>query len=277
MSGRQLAHERITAPGAEPGRWLFVLHGIYGMGRNWGSVARRVVAARPDWGVVLVDLREHGGSQGFAPPHTLAAAAADVRELARALGVRTDAILGHSFGGKVALVYARDYPGDVDQLWIVDSTPEARAPGGSAVRMLESVRRHPGPFATRGEAVSALEGDGWATGVAQWMSSNLSPTDGRYHWTLDFDVMQSLLDDFFATDLMDLVEAPPDELEIHFLRATQSDVLRDEVARRIEVAGQRTGRVRLHEVEGGHWLNADNPSALIELLAGGLPASTSVS
>lgn len=245
------------------------------MGRNWGSIARRVVASRREWGVVLVDLREHGGSRGFAPPHTLAAAAEDVHELARALGVHTDAILGHSFGGKVALEYARRFPGDVDQLWIVDSTPEARAPGGSAVRMLESVRRHPGPFATRGELVSALEGEGWASGVAQWMSSNLTPTEGGYRWALDFEAMRSLLDDFFATDLMGVVESPPAGLEIHVLRATRSDVLSEGAASRIEAAARRCGRVRLHDVEGGHWLNADNPAAVSELLERGLPGAKS--
>ena len=273
LSQHILAHDRVTAPGAEPGRWLFFLHGIYGMGRNWGSIARRVVASRPDWGAVLVDLREHGGSKGFEPPHTLVAAARDVHELTRSLGVRADAILGHSFGGKVALTYAREFPEDVDQLWIVDSTPEARTADGSAVRMLESVRRHPGPFATRGELVSALEGEGWASGVAQWMSSNLTPADSGYRWALDFEAMQSLLDDFFATDLMGLVESPPEGLEIHFLRATRSDVLSQDAAARIADAARRTGRVWLHDVEGGHWLNADNPNAVSELLEKGLPAA----
>lgn len=263
---RILNHERVSAPDSAPSRWLFALHGIFGMGRNWGAIARRVVRLRPEWGVVLVDLREHGGSRGFQPPHTLSAAARDVHRLAMALGVKTDAILGHSFGGKVALMYAREYPREVEQLWVVDSTPEARPPGGSAVRMLESVRRHPGPFASRGEAVSALEGDGWATGVAQWMSSNLVSSDTGYRWGLDFDVMQALLDDFFATDLWDVVESPPDAVEVHVLRATNSDVLSEEAAARIEAAGARIGRVILHRVEGGHWLNADNPDAVVELL-----------
>ena len=52
-----LAHTRVTAAGATPERWLLVLHGIYGSGRNWGSIARRLVDARPEWGVLLVDLR----------------------------------------------------------------------------------------------------------------------------------------------------------------------------------------------------------------------------
>ena len=67
--------------------WLYVLHGIYGAGRNWASVARSLIAKRPEWGAMLVDLRLHGHSQGFEPPHTLHACAHDVYELSKAVGV----------------------------------------------------------------------------------------------------------------------------------------------------------------------------------------------
>ena len=71
-----LAHRRIHAPGTIPSRWVLFLHGFLGAGRNWASIGRGVVEARPDWGVVLVALRLHGDSQGLAPPHTVAASAA---------------------------------------------------------------------------------------------------------------------------------------------------------------------------------------------------------
>ena len=58
---------------------LMMLHGIYGRGRNWKSMAREIGAARPEWSALLVDLRLHGDSPAFEPPHTLDAAAADVR------------------------------------------------------------------------------------------------------------------------------------------------------------------------------------------------------
>jgi len=71
----EIATQDVMAPGESPDRWFAVLHGIFGSGRNWASVARRVVRARPEWGAVLVDLREHGESVGFEPPHTLDRAA----------------------------------------------------------------------------------------------------------------------------------------------------------------------------------------------------------
>src|SRR6201999_468457 len=66
-------HRRVAPKEATPSRWLLVLHGIFGSGRNWGSIARRLVEARPEWGAVLVDLRLHGQSrEGFGAPHTMA-------------------------------------------------------------------------------------------------------------------------------------------------------------------------------------------------------------
>lgn len=262
---RVLHHERMVAPDAAPRRWLYLLHGIYGAGRNWASLMRRVIRERPDWGAELVDLREHGSSQGFPPPHTLAAVAGDVGELVGHLGTPSDAVLGHSFGGKIALMYARQ-GGRVGQLWIIDSTPEARAPEGSAVRMLEALRRHPGPFISRDAGVRALEGEGVETPVAQWMATNLALVEGEYRWRLDFGAMDELLRDFFRTDLWDVVESPPAGGEIHFVKAERSDVLTEAACSRIEAAGRSTGRVFLHRVQGGHWLNVDNPDALVELL-----------
>ena len=260
-----LAHERITAPDATPGRWLVVLHGIYGAGRNWGSVARRFVRERPGWGALLVDLRMHGGSQGFGPPHTLRACADDLQALVDHVDLDVDAVLGHSFGGKVALLWAeRQAPASV---WVVDSTPDARAPGGSAWRMLDMLRNHPGPFPDRNAGVTAVESAGFATPVAQWMATNLEArADDSLAWRIDPDDMEALLRDFFDTDAWSAVEAPPPGTEVHVVKALESDVLTDEACARVEAAGLATGRVHLHRVDGGHWVNADAPDALHRLL-----------
>ncbi len=259
----ELSTQTVTAPEASPGQWLMVLHGIYGAGRNWRSVARDLVRERTDWGALLVDLRQHGGSTGFEPPHTLDRTAAD---LDRVTVSPIRAVLGHSFGGKVALIRGRDDPG-IRQVWVVDSTPEARPPEGSAWEMLELLRRLPDRFPDRDVAVDALVSAGVAGPVALWMTTNLDRTDDAYVWRIDPDEMEALLTDFFETDLWDAVESPRDGLEIHFIRATRSPVLGMEALTRIRRAGLETGRVFVHDVVGGHWLNADNPAALVELIA----------
>jgi pimeloyl-ACP methyl ester carboxylesterase len=267
---RILNHEMVGADGATS--WLYVLHGIFGAGRNWGTVARRLVRERPDWGVMLVDLREHGASRGFPPPHTVAAAARDLTPLAEHTGRHPRAVLGHSFGGKVALEYAAPSPPGLDQVWVIDSTPAAGEPAGHAWRMLALIRRLPPRFASRSELIDALIAEGFAQPVAQWMATNLEPADGGYRWRFDLDAVEALIRDFFRSDEWSVVENTAPGPAIRFVRATASDVMTDDVVQRIRRAGPGR-RVRLDSLTGGHWLNADNPDGLIDLLCPGLPAA----
>jgi esterase len=263
MAGR-LSTQKVTVDGATPEGWVAVLHGIFGSGRNWGQVARGLVRARPEWGALLVDLRQHGGSQGFPPPHTMERTAADLGQLDA--GGPIQAIMGHSFGGKIALLRGRVDRG-VRQVWVIDSTPDAAEPGGGPWAVLAMLRRMPPRFDDRDAAIRTLTERGLARPLATWMATNLEATTDGYTWRLDFDDMEALLQDFFDRDLWALVEEPRPGLDIHFIRATGSAVLTAHAVRRIREAGVRTGQVFLHEVPGGHWLNADNPSAIVELMA----------
>jgi len=85
-------------------------------------------------------------------------------------------------------------------------------------------------------------------------------------YSMDPDQMEALVRSFFETDAWGAVEAPSPGTEIHFVKATRSGILTDEARERILEAGLRTGQVHYHEMEGGHWLNADNPVGLHELL-----------
>ncbi|HYW06289.1 MAG TPA: hypothetical protein VE913_04995, partial [Longimicrobium sp.] len=162
-------------------------------------------------------------------------------------------------------------PAGLRQLWVMDSTPAARAPAGSAWAMIEAIRALPVDFASRAEAVSGLVAAGYDEGLGQWMAINLEPRDGRYHWRLDFDVMEEMLRDFFSTDAWEAVARPPAGVEIHFVKATESNTLEESAAARIEAAGTATGRVFLHRLRGGHWINTDNPEGVLDLLVSNLP------
>ena len=114
------------APPADDSRLALFAHGLLGSGRNLRTLASTLVkqaseGAGPDWRAVLVDLRNHGKSAGQPPPHTLAAAAGDLRRLLGTLpggggGGGAHALVGHSLGGKVVLellqqlAEARDAP-----------------------------------------------------------------------------------------------------------------------------------------------------------------------
>lgn len=260
-----------SVPEAETPHRLLGLHGIYGRGRNWTTMARELHTLRPEWSTLLIDLRLHGDSPAFDPPHTVDSAAADLARLEAATGLHGRAVLGHSFGGKVALAHALTGLDHLEQAWIIDSTPEVKEPAGTAWRMLDLIGGLPGEFARRADGVKSMTGAGLSRPVARWMASNLVFEEGRYVWRLDFDGMEALLRDFFARDLWEVVESPPEGLDVHFVRATASHVLSDTAQDRIRAAGARHGRAHLHDVEGGHWLHVDNPRAVLELLSTHLP------
>ncbi len=243
-----------------------MLHGIYGRGRNWQAIARRVIERRPEYTCWLVDLPHHGDSVREAGIATLDGMAAELSRWLTESGVTVSAVLGHSYGGKVALALAARLHAQPLQTWLIDSTPAAREPSGSAWRMLEVVRGLPDTFTTRADVVAGIEAGGFSTGVAQWMSTNLERTPDGYRWGLDFDVMEGLLRDFFATDLWAVLERPAAGHDLHVLKASTSNVITEDAVERLERLGQATSQVHLHHLEGGHWIHAEAPDAVAALL-----------
>ncbi len=269
-----LSHTVVASDTRAPHRRLVVLHGAFGAGHNWRTIARTLVRQCPDWSVILPDLRLHGASQDFLPPHTLRNAASDISALIQALGTRADAILGHSLGGKVALRYAADYPSGLTQVWVVDATPAPEPHVGSAWQMLRTVRALPPEFDSRSDAAAALVRGGFTPVVAQWMTSNLEQVGRRYRWRLNFTAIEELLTDASAADLWSVVADPALATTLHFIKATDSDVLSPEVLQRLRTTSTAStaAGISIHMLVGGHWIQADNPNGVVGLLTKYLPS-----
>ncbi|MBL8658475.1 MAG: alpha/beta fold hydrolase [Rhodospirillales bacterium] len=98
---------------------LVILHGLFGSGQNWQSIARRLGDSHR---VIAVDLRNHGGSPS-ADAMTFSEMVDDLRVLLEDRGIERTALLGHSVGGKTAMVFALLYGQMVDSLIVVDIAP----------------------------------------------------------------------------------------------------------------------------------------------------------
>jgi esterase len=271
-----LAHAVVAADGATPRRYILFLHGILGSGSNWRTFARKLVAARPSWGAVLVDLRLHGASQGFSPPHTLAACAEDLVRLEAELALPVAAVLGHSFGGKVALEYAARRP-ELEAAWILDSSPGARpdARGSeSTVRIVRLLETVPERFARRDEFVDWVVGQGTDRAIAMWLAMNLraAPDGEGYALRVDLPALRALLDDYFARDEWPVIERSAGRTRFHLVVGGRSTVLDAAELEHAERLASRGDRVSLHVIaEAGHWLHVDAPDALFDLVAAATP------
>ena len=267
-----LAHQILLAPGSTARATCFLLHGIYGSGRNWKTFATQLAAAVPGLEIVLVDLRNHGASQGAPPPHTIVECAKDLVALATHLGRNPEIVCGHSFGGKVALAYATLRPVGLERLLILDSPAGRGRPeeptATEAGKVLTVMQRMPLPIASRAEAGRAIEQAGVAKGVAQWMATNLraEPTGG-YVWHFDLDALEAMLRNYREFDGYPLLESADRPFEIHYVRAGKSDrFTHDDIARLEALAA--AGRIQLHVLpDAGHWLHVDDPDGLLRVLA----------
>ncbi|MEZ4374180.1 MAG: alpha/beta hydrolase [Polyangiaceae bacterium] len=266
----QLASTRLGPESAS--RNIVLLHGILGSGGNLRGLGRRLVEQLPGTRVVLFDLRGHGDSANYARsvggPHTVRACVEDIDSALRNLRFQADVVIGHSFGGKVALLYAQMFPHGLRQAWALDSTPGIKrdAGGGEVGQVYKTLREVPTPFASREAMLQALESRGIATGIARWMTTNLKREGDVYDWAFDLDVIGELLEDYFQEDIWPWLEARRGTPDIHLLRALNRD--RFSQADADHALGlPRACRVTLHDLpNSGHWVHADNPDGLLEIL-----------
>ncbi|MCX6224536.1 MAG: alpha/beta fold hydrolase [Bacteroidia bacterium] len=103
------------------GHPFIILHGLYGSGDNWLTIARSLSGLCE---VFLVDQRNHGRSP-HSDHHNYETLAADLLEMMDDYGLSNGVILGHSMGGKAAMWFAARHPSRVSRLIIADISPRS--------------------------------------------------------------------------------------------------------------------------------------------------------
>lgn len=257
-------------------RTAWFIHGILGNGRNLRALAAALVDASPGWRAVLIDLRHHGesGPDPSSPPdapNDLRACAADLSALTAEWG-DPHLVAGHSFGGKVALAFARDqrHPALRD-IWVLDATPglpnePPNEANNDVLQVLGAMRRAPLPADSRNAVIAWLEADGFTAGLARWLVTNLERTGSGWSWRPDLAAVDELLADYFRQDLLPFLHQPRD-YAINIVRAGRSD--RWDPAEVAEIQSlPTTSRTTLHTLaNAGHWVHVDDPDGLIALMS----------
>jgi len=99
------------------GKPLIIIHGFLGMSDNWKSFG--ALYAAEGFQVHMIDLRNHGKSF-HSDEFNYTAMANDVLDYCQHHNLSNISIIGHSMGGKVAMLFATTYPDLVEKLVVAD-------------------------------------------------------------------------------------------------------------------------------------------------------------
>jgi len=97
---------------------LLFIHGLTGSQRNWKHL---VDALNQDHRVLAPDLFGHGASSKMMGDYSLGAHAATLRDLLDLLDIDRVTLVGHSFGGGIAMQFCYLFPERVERLVLVSS------------------------------------------------------------------------------------------------------------------------------------------------------------
>ncbi len=216
------------------GPLLVILHGLFGSGDNWQTLAKQFADHHT---VVTVDLINHGLS-----PHrdtmSYSEMARDAHELIVHLNMGPAILLGHSMGGKVAMQVCSDYPDDVSRLIVADIAPKRYLPHHQEI--LEALSKRD---------VSSIE----PPSLRQFLLKSRRRTETGFMWLLNIPAIQA--------EYLKIMDAPllreGIDVPTLFLKGILSDyILESDMP---EIYHYFPHAIFIEVKRAGHWLHAENP------------------
>jgi len=225
---------------------VLIAHGLFGSARNWGVIAKRLSDLRR---VVTVDMRNHGQSP-WDDSNTYSDMAADLAEVIEAQGAPMD-VVGHSMGGKAAMMLAVTRPDLLRRLIVADIAPVAYSHSQS--HLIEAMRKIDlAEVTTRGDADRQLEPHVPEAGVRAFLLQSLDVKAKA--WRLNHDVLERFMDDIvgWPDGVTGQFEGPT-----LFLSGASSDYVLPDHRPLIKALFPQARFAKIPQA--GHWLHADKP------------------
>jgi esterase len=189
-----LYHRDLGGAGGPP---IVLLHGLLGSSRNWQTAGRDLAAGRR---VFALDLRNHGLSP-HASEMSYGSMMGDVVGWLDAHGTGPVELVGHSMGGKVAMLLACRHPERVARLVVVDIAPKAyqwpeRPKEFAAMNGLDLAS-----LRSRADAEARLEPlvPGWAE--RKFLTTNLERTEAGWKWQIGLPEITAALPELEANPI----------------------------------------------------------------------------
>jgi esterase len=239
------------------GEPIAILHGLFGSGRNWATIAQHLATT---YRVIAFDLRNHGGSP-WAEGMDYRDMAEDVCAAMQARGYQRYALIGHSMGGKVAMVAALTEPRAVEKLVVADIAPVTypTSPYRAYVQAMRALDL--GTVTRRREADARLAEVVHNSAERAFLLQNLVFDGDKPHWRINLAALEPALPalaGFPATPAGTVYKRPA-----LFVAGGKSASLRPEHETAVTALFPSAVIVRI--AEAGHWVHADAPDAFLTL------------
>lgn len=233
---------------------LIILHGLLGSSDNWQTLAKRYAQTHCVW---LLDARNHGRSP-HDPLHTYAAMVDDVVGFMNENGINQARIMGHSMGGKTALMLGMQHPERVERLVIADMAARAypvhHQPIFDALLGID-LMQVTGREEVEGALNARLDDP---TIVAFLMKGLRRLKEGGYAWRANLTVLQLALAEVVSS--VDLLMNTLPTLAIYGGRSSYVG------SEDLEAFERHFMQFESHEIVGaGHWLHAERPEEFFEV------------
>jgi pimeloyl-ACP methyl ester carboxylesterase len=248
-------------------RVVFV-HGLFGQGRNWTTIARKL--AEEGRQVTLLDLPNHGHSPWTDRVHygdMAEVVAAELTELGEPV-----TLVGHSMGGKVAMQLALRRPELLRALVVVDIAPtdypetggrtedddEETSPFGQFIAAMRAVDLE--QLESREEADAALRTAVPSDMVRAFLMQSLVRDGSGWRWRLNLELLERDLG-----ELRRFPDPPPGATydgPVLWIAGANSHYVLDRDRPRMDELFPATRLVRIKHA--GHWVHSEQPEVFLE-------------
>ena len=248
-----------TAIGDHGSRVVF-LHGLFGQGKNWTQIAKALAGEHR---TLLVDLPHHGRS-----PWDERFDFVDIADQVATLFSADDPVtlVGHSMGGKVAMVLALRHPELVDRLVVVDVSPVGYGSVSEFAGYIEAMQQMDlSALTQRSDADDALAEAVPHPTVRSFLLQNLRREGDTWRWQMNLDVLGADLAEVSGWPEEQLAGSAPYAGPVLWIAGARSGYVRDEYAETMDRWFPHNRRVTIKNA--GHWVHSEQPEVFVQVLA----------
>ena len=237
------------------GKSLLILHGFLGMSDNWKSIGSKF--AEKGFEVHLLDLRNHGRSL-HSEDFNYKVMANDVLDYCQQHQLKNIDLIGHSMGGKVAMLFATTFSEMVNKLIIADIGPKQYAPHHQDILAgLNAVDFSTKPDRTAVEEILLPYIPDF--GTRQFLMKSLYwKTPGQLAFRFNLEVFNQKIEEVgVALTLENHFDKPT-----LFIRGGKSNYILDSDLPQIRNQFPNYTLITIPDV--GHWLHAEKPEVFFQ-------------